>query len=61
MEETTVNAMFDAIGSVFEQWATPEIMERFRASMRAIGHQCFVEGALRTWMEISDERRGDSS
>lgn len=57
MEETSVRNMFNAIASVFEKWASQDIMDRFREKLYTIGHQCFVEGAFRAWTEISDERK----
>lgn len=52
----TGQSMLNAIASVFEKHASQELMDRFREQMGAIGHMCFVEGALRAWSEISAER-----
>lgn len=57
MQETGVQRMFNAIASVFANRAPPEIMERFREKLGAIGHQCFVEGAYRSWSEIAAQQR----
>ena len=57
MADVDVQHMFNAIASVFEKHAPQDIMDRFRQKLGEIGHQCFVEGALRTWSEISAERR----
>lgn len=57
MDETGVRRMFDAIGSAFEKHASPELVTRFREQMYAIGHQCFLEGALRAWEEIASQQR----
>jgi len=56
MEETKIQGMFNAVASVFEQWAPQDVMDRFREKLGAIGHLCFVEGAMRAWSEISAER-----
>lgn len=57
MAETSVQRMFNAIASVFEKYASQEIMDRFRTKLGALGHQCFVEGAMRAWDEISTQQR----
>jgi len=57
MADTSVERMFNAIASVFEKYAPQDIMDLFRRNLNAIGHQCYVEGALRVWEEISDQQR----
>lgn len=57
MADDGVQRMFNAIASVFEKWASQEIMDRFRQKLHEIGRQCYVEGALRAWEEISAQQR----
>lgn len=57
MTETSVRRMFDVISDVFKERTSPELLERFRQQMTAIGHQCFVEGGLRAWEEIAAQQR----
>lgn len=57
MTDVGVQRMFNAIGSVFEKWASQELMDRFRQQLHVIGRQCFVEGALRAWDDIAEQQR----
>lgn len=57
MADGGVQRMFNAIASVFEKYAPQEIMDRFREKLGAIGQQCYVEGSLRVWEEISAQQR----
>lgn len=57
MEDVGVQRMFNAMASVFESHASQEIMDRFREKLGTVGRQCFVEGALRAWEEISAQQR----
>lgn len=55
MAELSVQAMANAMASVFEKYASQEIMDRFREKLGGMMHQCFVEGALRAWLDISEQ------
>jgi len=45
VEEAGVQRMSNAIASVFEKYASQEIMDRFREKITALIHLAFVEGA----------------
>lgn len=57
MADAGVQRMFNAIASVFEKYASQDIMDRFRDQLGTIGCQCYVEGALRAWEEIAAQQR----
>ena len=41
-----IERMYNAVCSVFSEWANDELMVRFKGSLRAITHQAFVEGCI---------------
>lgn len=53
-ESAGVQRMSNAIASVFEKYASQEIMDRFREKIAALMHLSFVEGAGQGVMQVAD-------